>query len=230
MMIPPASLISWLSAWLLMLRQHLFGNRYVVLVNSLFMGLLIILTLNAVIHPYGGAVIERLFKEPFSLKYPYLGVLVLASEILWSATGAICLFTFMVLRRLSSASFYQQFILCSGLVTILLVFDDTFRLTTWLNVVFGVPKQLSYMVYGVAAIAVGVVFQQAIRTTPYLLLAVAALLFLFSAGVDLASIEGQGLPAMLEDGSKLLGILNIGLYYSIVCHTAILTVCQIPKA
>lgn len=100
MTVPPAFIFPWLSDWLLILRQHLFGNRYVVLINSLSVGLLIILTLNAVIHPYGGAVIERLFKEPFSLEYPYLGVLVLASEILWGATGAICLFTFIVLRRL----------------------------------------------------------------------------------------------------------------------------------
>ena len=119
--------------------------------------------------------------------------------------------------------------MCSGLVTILLVFDDTFRLTTWLHVVLGVPKQMSYVVYGGAAIAVGIAFQQVIRTTPYFLLAFAALLFFLSAGADLANLQGQGLPAMLEDGSKLLGILNIGLYYCIVCHTAILHTCQTQK-
>ncbi len=229
MTIPPASLFHWLSAWLSRLRQHLFVNRYVVFVNSVLIGVLIALALNAVIYPYGGVIIKRLFEEPFSTKYPYLGVLVLASEILWGATGAICLFTFIVLRRLSSASFYRWFILCSGLVTILLVFDDTFRLTTWLNVMMGVPKLLSYGLYGGAAIAIGIIFRRVICATPYLLLVFAALLFLFSTGVDLAGIQGQGLPAMLEDGSKLLGILNIGLYYCIVCQTAILHTCRAQK-
>lgn len=229
MAIPPASIVLSLSTVLATLRQHLLGNRYVLIVNGLFLGLLMALALNAMIHPYGGAVIERLFKEPFSIKYPYLGFLVLASEILWGATGAICLFTFVVLRHVSPTSLCQRFLLCSGLVTTLLVFDDTFRVTTWLSVTHSVPKLLSYVVYGLAAIAIGITFHPTIRKTPYLLLALAGLLFCFSAGVDLLALPGQGMPAMLEDGSKLLGIINISLYYGIVCQTAILSQLQTQR-
>jgi hypothetical protein len=86
----------------------------------------------------------------------------------------------------------------------------------------GVPKILIYLVYGIAALSYVFVFWRIIRGTPYILLLLAAVLFIISAVVDTTPLPGKGSIAMLEDGTKLLGIINILLYFRYVCWQAVL--------
>ena len=60
--------------------------------------------------------------------------------------------------------------------------------------------------------AIALYFWRTIVTTPYRLLLLASGLLIISAAADFLPISGIGTPIMLEDGTKLLGLVNLTLY------------------
>ena len=60
--------------------------------------------------------------------HPFIGVLSNFGIMLWTATAAICLFSWAVLRYNSGETRFSIFLLCSGLITTLLSLDDLFLL------------------------------------------------------------------------------------------------------
>ena len=82
----------------------------------------------------------------------------------------------------------------------------------------GISKKLIYLCYGSAVFLYGVKFWRYIKTTPYLPLVAAFLLLAISRFADPLHLRNQGLHAMLEDGTKLLALLNLALYFWYVCH------------
>jgi hypothetical protein len=109
-----------------------------------------------------------------------------------------------------------------------LLIDDAFRIHLIVGNI-GISKTIVYLVYGTAALVYGFTFWRLIRVTPYILLILAVVLFIFSAMVDTAPLPGKGSVAMLEDGTKLLGIINITLYLRNVCWQAVLETLSIWK-
>ncbi|MBE9118790.1 hypothetical protein IQ249_23150 [Lusitaniella coriacea LEGE 07157] len=95
--------------------------------------------------------------------------------------------------------------------------DDLFRVSLILALFLGVPKLLMYVLYGIAFLFLGFYFNRKLVSTPYGILIAGLFLFVFSNTVDLLPLQGQATPVVLEEGSKLLGLLNLTYYYWSVC-------------
>ena len=165
--------------------------------------------------------LANLFSDPFSSHYFYFGWLTGISEIIWCIAIAVCLFTCTLLPKFHRS---QIFFLASGLLMTLLYIDDRFRLTLILSAFFGTyfkVKAVIYLMYGALLVAYGKKFWYIISQTPYFPLLLAFFLFGFSSAADIAPINNRGLHAMLEDGTKLIGLINLTVYFWYLCYKEI---------
>jgi len=201
-------------------KNQLFVHRSILWLNSLALLLLLALSIYAKLEDKGRG-IELLFSDPFSPKRPYAGFLTGISEVLWCLIVTTCALTFSLLKHLKRRP--NWFIFCSALGTGVLLVDDLFRVTLVLYHAVGIPELLMYLLYSAGAIAYSLLFWQRILATPYVLLLISGSLFAFSSLIDLLHLEESGISAMLEDGSKLLGLINIALYFWQVCFTLLST-------
>ncbi|MEA5463857.1 hypothetical protein [Leptothoe sp. PORK10 BA2] len=158
-----------------------------------------------------------LFSEPYTL--PYEGILTEISEIVWCFPIALCFFTASLLRHTK----LRQYLICLSLLLTLLLMDDAFRVTLILHILLSVPKMVSYGLYVVFGVAIATYFHRTIRQTPYRWLCLATGLMGISALADLTPIPGIGTPIMLEDGTKLLGLVNLTIYVWQSSKSALIT-------
>ncbi|MEG5062531.1 hypothetical protein QUB33_02785 [Microcoleus sp. B3-A4] len=205
-----------LSNSLEVLKKHFFSVRFLTAFNILTVLVLGGLSVYAKLNKQGDAV-ERLFSDPFNFWFPYEGILTGVSEILWCTPVAICAFTFGVLRQKNPRSRSPLFLFFSALLLGFFFLDDRFRMTLIISRL-GISKKLIYLCYGSAVLLYGVKFGRYIKTTPYLPLVAAFILFAISRFGDMLNLPSQGVHAMLEDGTKLLALLNLALYFWYVCH------------
>ncbi|ESA36056.1 hypothetical protein N836_08735 [Leptolyngbya sp. Heron Island J] len=147
-----------------------------------------------------------LFSEPYSI--PYEGILTEISEIVWCFPIALCFFSASLLHHRQLRRYLMYF----GTFLALLLIDDAFRITLILHFLLDIPKVLMYGLYSAAGVAIATYFWRTILTTPYGLLAIAGSLLTLSAAADFLPISGIGTPIMLEDGTKLLGLVNLTIY------------------
>ena len=199
-------------------KTHLRHTPLLVWLNGLTILALGTLSIYAKIKRKGEG-IENLFSDPFNTQTFYLGWFTGISEILWCAAIAICLFTTFLLPPPNRQS--KSFFLVSALLMALLYFDDRFRLTLILVAFFGAytkVKAVVYSIYGSLLILYGWKFWRRISKTPYLPLLVAFFLFAFSSAIDITPMTSRGAHAMLEDGTKLIGLINLALYFWYVCY------------
>jgi hypothetical protein len=187
--------------------------------NTLTVLILVGLSVYAKLNKQGDAV-ERLFSDPFNVWFPYEGILTGVSEVLWCIPVAICAFTFGVLRQKEPRSRSGIFLFFSALLLGVFFLDDRFRMTLILSRL-GISSKFIYLSYGTAVFLYGVKFWRYIKTTPYLPLVAAFLLFAISRFEDIFESQSLGVHAMLEDGTKLLALLNLSLYFWHVCHQEI---------
>lgn len=202
-------------------KQHFSRIRLLIWLNLLAITTLSLLSIYAKLRSKGQGV-ENLFSDPFTIDTYYWGWLTSISEILWCIAIAICLFTSTLSAQINRRS--QYFLLISSLLMTLLYVDDRFRLTLILTVFFGSylkVKTVVYSLYGAILILYGRLFWQKIKLTPYFPLLIAFFLFAFSTAVDLTPVSSRGVHAMLEDGTKLLGLINLTAYFWYVCRSEI---------
>lgn len=202
-------------------KKHLLSLPLLVWLNSLAIITLGSLGIYAKIH-HKGTGIENLFSDPFSIRTFYFGWFTGISEIFWSIAIVVCLFTTFLLPRTESRT--KNFFLVSSLLMTLLYFDDRFRLTLILVVFFGaytMVKAIVYSIYGLLLILYGWRFRRKISKTPYFPLLLAGFLFAFSSVIDITPIRSMGTHAMLEDGTKLIGLLNLTFYFWYVCYAEV---------
>ncbi|MEO0457912.1 MAG: hypothetical protein AAF152_15215 [Cyanobacteria bacterium P01_A01_bin.114] len=197
----------------------------VVLLPYLLLTLYIKLT--TLLHQYNGGILSRrlgiellttLFSEPVPA-VPYMGLFTEATEIVWCVPVSICLFSLSLpMVPLGKRRFLFA---CAGLMTLLLL-DDIFRVTLLLRILLGVPKTIGYLIYGGIGATIAVKFWRQISGGPYIFLIASGLLLGISGSVEFLPIPGIGTPIMLEDGFKLLGLLNITIYFWRICRGAIM--------
>lgn len=147
-----------------------------------------------------------LFSEPYAI--PYEGILTEVSEIVWCFPIALCFFT----ASLVSHRKLRNYLICVSILLALLLLDDAFRITLILHFLLSIPKVLPYTLYVVIGILILTYFQYTILQTPYRWLILAIGLMSISAISEFIPIPGIGTPIMLEDGSKLLGLVNLTIY------------------
>lgn len=187
---------------------------YALVFNVVILSLLIVLAAVAKFAPgYQGKVIISLFEESFTRARPYEGLLTTVSEILWCIPTTISWFMWLLIKNKPSAKQFSKFMLASAIVMTVFLADDLFRLTLMAALYAKIPKLLAYLFYGGLVAAYVIHFFPVLRKTPYFLLILTVVCLGFSGGIDLLHLTGQGLPVMLEDGSKLIGLLNLTLYF-----------------
>ncbi|ASC70494.1 hypothetical protein XM38_014330 [Halomicronema hongdechloris C2206] len=212
--------------------ERKYGQRYVaffreskifLLLNFFWVGIFLAIGLYA---KTGGGdrghSVGTLFADFFTDTYPLYGFFTNVSEVLWCIALTICSFTYAILASLSREAYLlKRFSFFSSLLLGLFVLDDIFRLTLILKVFIGIPKLVSYLIYGFLLVGYSISFRKFLLSTPYLLLLFSALLLVMSGISDLLPIPGKGTPAMLEDGTKLLAVLNICIFFWTVCLASI---------
>ena len=147
-----------------------------------------------------------LFSEPYAI--PYEGILTEISEIIWCFPIALCLFTASLLKY----SRLRRYLISLSVFLILLLIDDAFRITLILYFVLSIPKIMPYGMYVAIGVAIAIHFHRTILKTPYGWLFLATGLMATSVAASFLPIRGIGTPIMLEDGSKLLGLVNLTIY------------------
>lgn len=206
-------------------RKQLQVERSILLLNGLTLLLFFAFAIYAKVFASekgGGFVFSALFDQPPPDPRLNIGFLTKVTQVLWGLPAIICAFSFSLLRSITFKRKADWFILCSALLTLALLIDDHFRVGTILHSYAGVPKVLTYSVYGIATLTYGTFFWRRLLVTPYVLLLIAGVLFAISVGTDLLPLKGVGTPVMLEDGTQLLGQLNISLYFWQVCRQEIM--------
>lgn len=203
------------------IRLQLQSDRTILILNGLVLLGFLSLTIYAKFWSTG-QLIELLFGAPFNKEHPYFGMLTTLSNLLLCLSVSICMFSIGILRHLHPKGKIDWFIACFAIIFGIILLDRMFRLTIILVLFGSVRKLLMFFLYGMAAALYGSVFRRRLFTTPYFLLLGALALFAVGGVVDLTHLPGQGLPAMLEDGSTLLASLNIALYIWYVCRQALI--------
>ncbi|MBE9043730.1 hypothetical protein IQ255_04795 [Pleurocapsales cyanobacterium LEGE 10410] len=209
--------------WFYQGKQYFTDLPVLIWLNILTLVVLSTLSIYAKIKSKGSG-IENLFSDPFYLDSGifYLGWLTSVSEILWCTAIAICLFSACLIS--TSNRRFQIFLFASASVMLLLFFDDLFRTTLMLCFFFGtcqVVKLSVYAIYGCLLICYAWVFRRTIAQTPYVPLLISFFLFGFSSAIDVAPINSRGFHAMLEDGTKLIGLINLTFYFWWICQQEI---------
>ncbi|MBD1860597.1 MULTISPECIES: hypothetical protein [Trichocoleus] len=203
--------------------QQLLGNRSVLWINGLTLVLFLVLLTHAKV--WGSPQeIEFLFHKADPTKQPHLGFLTLISNVLWGLPVAYCAFSLGLMKQIHPQGRLDRFLLLSATGISIILIDEVYRITISLVTWFGVSKVLIASLYGVAALGYIFSFRKRIHSTPYALLLAAISLVVISRVVDLLRIAAPGAPArmLLEDGTKLLGLVNLTLYWWLVCQQEVL--------
>jgi len=205
--------------------RQVFKHPSLVFFNSIIILLFVALTLYVKVGEPNwrkSLLITQLFADPFTHKNPLKSYLTNLSDILWCFSLAICSFSISLIKNIRPRRPINRFIFCSALILAILLIDDIFRITLIVNQFLGIPKLFTSLLYGTAIIAYSLFFRHKIASTPYLLLLVAFSLFVISTLVDWLSLPGLGTPTMLEDGTKLLALVNLAYYFWYVCRNEVL--------
>ncbi|MEM7594237.1 MAG: hypothetical protein AAF383_22445 [Cyanobacteria bacterium P01_A01_bin.83] len=213
--------IPLLKSWLNRSKRHFASIPVLIWLNIITVIILSLLSIYAKIKSKGAS-IESLFSDPFYSRMFYTGWLTSLSEVFWCTAIAICLFSIGLLPK--SSRRFQVFLAASAVVMLLLFFDDRFRLTLILCIFFNTCKLVKlsvYSLYGLLLISYAWLFRHTIRQTPYAPLLLSFCLFGFSSAIDIAPITSRGIHAMLEDGSKLVGLINLTIYFWWICRQEI---------
>jgi hypothetical protein len=136
----------------------------------------------------------------------YIGIVSTLGFILWGATITICFFSYFFLRRVVPGAKDALFLLCSGLLSLLLLSDDMLQMHEVVYpLIFGIDEKIVYMIYGALTLLYLIYFRDSILRNEYPLLIIALGIFGISmaAEIFLNSLHGQ---VFIEDGAKFVGI------------------------
>ncbi|MGB6647734.1 MAG: hypothetical protein WBG01_04260, partial [Bacteroidota bacterium] len=145
----------------------------------------------------------------------YVGSISNLGILLWCATATICFFTAALIGKSEEASKTRSFLLFGGLLTTLLCLDDLFMLHEFVFPRYFHWKQgIIVLSYGLLLLAYLWSFRKRVLDSHFLLLVLASGFFGVSVLVDrLPEYLLPGFYYLVEDGSKLLGIVSWFAYY-----------------
>lgn len=177
-------------------------------VSAVLLGVVLLL------HFWKGIPIGRLTRDPTTIVGSplYTGFLSQIGIFFWSASAAVCMFSVKVLSRHTDSLKIKPFLFASGLLTLLLGFDDVFLLHEELLPYFGVPQKAVFISYAGFVPFYVVRFYSIVLKTEYVLLVMALLFFGFSVTLDLFEPPDIN-PYLFEDGAKLVGIVGWLAYF-----------------
>jgi hypothetical protein len=165
---------------------------------------------------------------------PFVGVVSNIGILFWCTCASICFFTDAILRNekdleLSQFKVFADFFRCFGIVTSILLIDDLFLFhETIAPKLFKVSQKAVYFSYALLVAWAIIRYRKTIVKTEWSILFLAFVFFALSLTMDEfitwiypVKLAEDGLPALIEDGFKLLGIASWCVYFTKVCFQAI---------
>jgi hypothetical protein len=148
----------------------------------------------------------------------YLGFFSYVGILFWCAAATLCFFMYALYEDHSVVQRRKKlFLLFSGLISCLLLFDDLFLLhEAVFPIYFHIPKNVVYLIYVNFILAYVLLFRNELLNSEYLILVVAFGLIGIAQFVDVLPMP---IPedSFLEDAVKLFGIVTWFTYYMRYC-------------
>lgn len=161
----------------------------------------------------------------------YTGLISNIGILNWCISCVICVFTwFLIKPNNSHEKKVKAFIAWSGLICFSMMVDDFFMLhETVIPTYIGIPEKLIVLAELAWVIFHLFYFKKIIlKATPFKILGLSLLWFVISLSVDILPLNvtytgyQSNLIFILEDGSKLMGIVTWCFYFCTVCYQQIL--------
>ena len=97
---------------------------------GLYMLAIFLILIVAIASYYLNIPIYRFTRDPLAIAggHPFLGIVSNIGVILWSATAAICFFSYAILKTSKKSHDARSFIVAGGFMSLLLLLDDLFML------------------------------------------------------------------------------------------------------
>jgi hypothetical protein len=163
--------------------------------------------------------IEKFTADPITTfdSHPFVGVVSNLGALLWCTAAVVCLFSYLILRKkISSKS--ASFMLWSGLLTTMLLFDDLFMFHDYLAIThLNIEQTTVYILYLILAITWFIYFFDEIRSNDFLILLLAGFFLGLSVVGDFI-LPQEGIAYMFEDASKFFGIVTWTTYFIRICR------------
>ncbi|MFO8098130.1 MAG: hypothetical protein R6T83_00745, partial [Salinibacter sp.] len=125
--------------------------------------------------------------------------------------------------RTEKDSLFVRVLALGGALTLLLLIDDAYMLHDRIVPHAGLPGEILTVFYAAAVGGLALYYRTVFARTPYLLILLSLAALGTSVGVDgltdIGLLGKSGLVYLVEDGSKLIGIL---LWTSYVAHTCVM--------
>ncbi len=151
----------------------------------------------------------------------YAGLLQKIRVILWSASMSVCFFSYIVIKIYSSSSQVAKFIFFSGLLTLLLFFDDYFQFHSAFRLILHIQNTFVYLAYAIYVLFIIYRFKEVIINSEYKILILAFVLLGVAVVMDLlsdAKIITSGKEEVLEAFFKIFGVVTWTIYYVRFCY------------
>lgn len=165
--------------------------------------------------------VEGLFIPPTTPPYPTGGLLTHTFEILCSIPPVVCGFSFVLLRRINPQNSNNFFLLGSTILMTGFFLNEIYRIHIILQY-FDIPKLITIKAYGLILLIYLLLFWRTLLKTPYgiiitsfILIILAVLIDTFYQYLPIQSVLIEGIP-------KLLGMMNLTLYFCLVCYREVL--------
>ena len=148
----------------------------------------------------------------------YFGLLSNLGILCWCAAATVCLFTWVLLKSSAHAR-NAGFFLFSGILTLMLTLDDLFQLheEVFPNLL-GIRQRYVLLCYLLLTAAYLVIYRRKILSRHAVFMVAALAMFTLSVAEDATSIalimhNSLSLHYLVEDGSKLFGIISWFVYF-----------------
>lgn len=199
----------------LMVSTSQIKNQVVPVIGSLLLALTVIVLV------YGSGryfqlELSDLTRDPSAvLKGPaYVGFLSNLGIFFWSASAVICFFTSWLLRSLPDYRDYSGMLFWSGMLSLMLGFDDAFQLhEKFFSNIRYVPEELFFLFYFICTVMITWVYRANFFKTEYLVWSAAMLAFALSIIIDKRIWVIDSDRAFYEDAFKFAGIVMWSVYY-----------------
>jgi len=182
--------------------------------------LLVMLIAVGVISAQFGIAVDMFTRDPSALfdASPFVGVISNIGVLFWCATVAICFFASAFQLKNGNGT-CANFLIFSGLLTALLLFDDLFMLhETVLPEVLHIPEKMIYVIYLVLIALYFIKFRESLLQTEYIILFIACSFLGLSMVSDLV-LPQEGIEFLIEDGFKLFGIVTWFIFFTRTCFS-----------
>lgn len=147
---------------------------------------------------------------------PYVGFISNIGMLVWSFTAAICVFSAITSHKNNQLE-VAKYLLCSGLLTLLLLIDDMFMLhDSFFPNFLKIPEKLVYLTYAILVLGYLIRFRKEIIKNEYVILFIAFFFFGFSVLSDMF-LPQQGMEFLFEDGLKIFGIVTWFIFFFKTC-------------